>query len=73
MLKNLPQMHIKLLHKKAIQKTAIATDYLILNKTDEKLQQYQKLHYKIIQKQMNKEYLEKDINLHMNNRKVLMI
>ena len=37
MLKNLPQMHIKPLQKKVIQKTAIATGYLILYKTDKKI------------------------------------
>ena len=63
---------LKTASKKAIQKTAKATGDLI-GILLIKLQAPQKLHHRIIQKQMKKKYLEKDIYLQKKDRKLLMI
>ena len=52
MLHNLQQMHLKLLLKKQFKKTVEATGDLIDNKTADRIQKNQKLHNKIIQKQL---------------------
>ena len=68
---------VKATSKRAIQKTAVATGDLIGNKTADKITQQfcesQKLHKRIIQKQMKKKFSEKDINLQNKDRKLLMI
>ena len=63
------QMYLKLLQKEQLKKTAGGTGDLIWNKIAAgiklliKLQQSQKLPHRIIQKQMKKEYFEKNIYL----------
>ena len=52
MLKNLPQMSLNYLKKKAIQKTLEVTGDFIDNKSLIKLQNSQKLHHKINQQQL---------------------
>ena len=68
---------VKATSKRAIQKTAVATGNLIGNKTVDKITQQfcesQKLHKRIIQKQMKKNFLEKYIHLQNKGRKLLMI
>ena len=68
---------VKATSKRAIQKTAVATGDLIGNKIVDKITQQfcesQKLHKRIIQKQMKKKFSEKDINLQNKDRKLLMI
>ena len=68
---------VKATSKRAIQKTAVATGDLIGNKIVDKITQQfcesQKLHKRIIQKQMKKKFSEKDIHLQNKDRKLLMI
>ena len=68
---------VKATSKRAIQKTAVATGDLIGNKiVDTITQQFcesQKLHKRIIPKQMKKKFSEKDIHLQDKDRKLLMI
>ena len=68
---------VKATWKRAIQKTAVATGDLIGNKTVDKITQQfcesQKLHKRIIQKQMKKKFLEKDMHLQKRDRKLLTI
>ena len=62
--------------KIAIQKTAGATDDLIGNRIADKLQESQKFHHKIIQREilnMMEKYIDKDICLQKKDRKLLMI
>ena len=58
---------VKATSKRAIQKTAVATGNLSGNKIIDKITQQfwesQKLHKRIIQKQMKKNFLEKNIHL----------
>ena len=63
---------LKTASKRAIQKTEKATGDLI-GILLIKLQEPQKLYHRIIQKQMKKKYLEKDIYLQNKDRKLLMI
>ena len=64
---------LKTASKRAIQKAAERTGDLIVNKIAEKLQESQKLYYRIIQLQMKKKYSEKDMYLQNRDRKLLMI
>ena len=68
---------VKATSKRAIQKTALATGDLIGNKIVDKITQQfcesQKLHKRIIQKQMKKKFSEKDIHLQNKDRNLLMI
>ena len=59
--------------KRSNQKTTEATGDLIEKKLLIKLQESQKLHQKLIQKQMRKKYLEKDIYLSKKDRKLVVI
>ena len=54
---------LKTASKRAIQKTAEATGHLIGNKSTDRNYKVLKLNQKIIQKQMKKKYLEKDLYL----------
>ena len=56
MLKNLLQILLR-----AIQKTVPATGDLIVIKSLTELGKFQKLHQRIIQNQMKKKYVEKDL------------
>ena len=58
--------------KRLIQKKAEATGYLILIKLLTKLQGFQKIHNKIIQRQLQMKYLKKDIYHQKQDRKLLM-
>ena len=60
MLSNLPQKYLKLLQKEWL-KTAEASGDLTGNKIANKIKGSQKLDHRIIQKQMKKIYLEKNI------------
>ena len=59
--------------KRSNQETTEATGDLIEKKLLIKLQESQKLHQKLIQKQMRKKYLEKDIYLSKKDRKLVVI
>ena len=59
--------------KRSNQKTTEATGDLIEKKLLIKLQESQKLHQRLIQKQMRKKYLEKDIYLPKKDRKLVVI
>ena len=59
--------------KRSNQETTEATGDLIEKKLLIKLQESQKLHQKLIQKQMRKKYLEKDIHLSKKDRKLVVI
>ena len=68
---------VKATSKRAIQRTAVATGDLFGNKIVDKITQQfcesQNLHKRIIQKQMKKKFLEKDIHLQDKDRKLLMV
>ena len=59
--------------KRSNQETTEATGDLIEKKLLIKLQESQKLHQKLIQKQMRKKYLEKDTYLSKKDRKLVVI
>ena len=61
---------LKTVSKRAIQKTAEVTGDLIENKMIT-LQESQKLHHRIIQKQLRKKQLEKDIYLQKKKQKII--
>ena len=75
-LNNIATDAFKIVSKRAIQKTAEATDDSIGNKILTKLRKFQKTHNKRIQKQLQmsmiKKYLKKDIHLLKNGKKLLM-
>ena len=54
---------LKTSSERVIRKIAEATGDLIVNKTADKITKASKLHHRIIQKQMKKKYLEKNIYL----------
>ena len=64
---------LKTASKRAIQKTAEASDDLNCNKVDEKIAKSQKIHHGLIQLQLKKKYLEKNVNLQKKDRKLLII
>ena len=68
---------LKTISKRAIQKTAKATAYLIGNKIAHRITKSQNLYHRMIQKQLQmsmiKKYLKKDIYLRKKDRKLLMI
>ena len=68
---------LKTTSKRVFQKTAEAAGSLIVNKIANKITRFQKIHNRIIQKQlqmsMMKEYLKKYINLQKKDRNGLMI
>ena len=73
---NLLQVHLKLLLKKAIQKTAEVTGYLIRNKISDKIIMVSKSSPWNISKKilnMTEKYIEKDIYLKNKNGKLLII
>ena len=68
MLNNLQQMHLKLIQKK-IHKNAETARELTSSKVANKIRMIQKQ----LQMSMIKKYINKDIYLQKNNRKLLMI
>ena len=59
--------------KRAIQKTAETTGDLIGNELASKIQEFQKLHHRKIEKQMNKEILREIYISPKKDKKLLMI
>ena len=54
-------MHLKLLQKQQFKKTAEANGDFIDNKIAYRVTKVSKIHQRIIQKEMKKKYLEKDL------------
>ena len=77
MLKNLQEMHLKLLQKKVIQKTAEATGDLIGNKIADKIRKVlkcsQQNNSEQLQISMIKKCVRKDLYLQKKDIKLLMI
>ena len=61
---------LKIASKSAIQKTAEAIGDLIGNKIAGRIKKVSKIHHRIIQKQMKRKQLEKDIYLQKKDRKL---
>ena len=66
-------MHVKLIQKGRFKKQQKQLVISLEIKLPIKLQESQKLHYRIIEKQEKRKYLEKDMHHHNKGRKLLMI
>ena len=69
MLNNLQQMHIKLYQKRVIQKIVEPTGDLIVNKIAKRVKKVSKVHYRIIQKQLQMTLMKKYLKKHIYSRR----